>query len=138
EKQSIFSFQGAAPHEFDARRRALKTKFEDAGLKFDPVSFNYSFRSGEAILKSVDHVFREQDIFRSIHAVEIGHPIHFSLPDAGPSQIELWDLAEADDKQDIEGWRAPFDGVSVTSAEVKLAKRIQAGIRQLVTSGTMT
>ena len=39
EKQSIFSFQGAAPREFDARRRALKKKFEDAGLKFDPLSF---------------------------------------------------------------------------------------------------
>ena len=38
EKQSIFSFQGAAPREFDLRRRALKKKFEDAGLKFDPVS----------------------------------------------------------------------------------------------------
>src|SRR6185503_7745170 len=52
EKQSIFSFQGAAPHEFDLRRRALKKKFEDAGLKFDPVSFTYSFRSGPAILHS--------------------------------------------------------------------------------------
>ena len=70
EKQSIFSFQGAAPREFDLRRRALKKKFEDAGLKFDPVSFTYSFRSGPAILQSVDHVFREQDIYRSIHAVE--------------------------------------------------------------------
>ena len=59
EKQSIFSFQGAAPREFDARRRALKKKFEDAGLKFDPVSFTYSFRSGPAILQSVDHVFRD-------------------------------------------------------------------------------
>ena len=74
EKQSIFSFQGAAPREFDLRRRALKKKFEDAGLKFDPVSFTYSFRSGPAILQSVDHVFREQDIFRSIHSVEIGIP----------------------------------------------------------------
>ena len=70
EKQSIFSFQGAAPREFDLRRRALKKKFEDAGLKFDPVSFTYSFRSGPAILQSVDHVFREQDIYRSIHAVD--------------------------------------------------------------------
>src|SRR6476659_5515975 len=138
EKQSIFSFQGAAPREFDLRRRALHRKFVDVGLKFDPVSFNYSFRSGPAILQSVDYVFREQDIYRSIHAVEIGYPIHHALLDAGPSQIELWELAEADDKQDIEGWRAPFDGVSVTSAEVKLAKRIQAGIRQLVTSGPLT
>ena len=138
EKQSIFSFQGAAPREFDLRRRALKKKFEDAGLKFDPVSFTYSFRSGPAILQSVDHVFREQAIYRSIHAADIGYPIHNSLADAGPSLIDLWKLSEADDKQDIEGWRAPFDGVSVTSPEVKLARRIQAEIKRLVTSGTMT
>jgi ATP-dependent helicase/nuclease subunit A len=137
EKQSIFSFQGAAPHEFDLRRRTLKKKFEDAGLKFDPVSFTYSFRSGPAILQSVDHVFREQAIYRSIHA-ENTYPLHHALADAGPSLIDLWELSEPDDKQDIEGWRAPFDGVSVTSPEVKLARRIQAEIKRLVASGTMT
>ncbi|HZC97173.1 MAG TPA: double-strand break repair helicase AddA, partial [Bradyrhizobium sp.] len=138
EKQSIFSFQGAAPREFDLRRRALKKKFEDAGLKFDPVSFTYSFRSGPAILHAVDHVFREQDIYRSIHSVDIGYPIHDSLEDAGPGLIDLWELAKPDDRPEIEGWRAPFDGVSVTSPEVKLAKRIQAEIKSLVESGTMT
>ena len=138
EKQSIFSFQGAAPREFDLRRRALKKKFEDAGLKFDPVSFTYSFRSGPAILHAVDHVFREQDIYRSIHAVETGYPIHHALEDAGPGVIDLWDLAESDDRQDIEGWRAPFDGIATTSPEVKLARRIQAEIKSLVDSGTMT
>ena len=138
EKQSIFSFQGAAPREFDQRRRSLQKKFEDAGLKFDPVSFNYSFRSGPAILHSVDHVFRDQDIYRSIHAVDNGYPIHYALEDAGPSLIDLWELAVADDKQDLEGWRAPFDGVSLMSAEVKLARRIQTEIKSLVESGTMT
>ncbi|MGV7216577.1 double-strand break repair helicase AddA [Bradyrhizobium sp. UFLA05-112] len=138
EKQSIFSFQGAAPHEFDARRRELHRKFTAAGLKFDPVAFTYSFRSGATILHSVDRVFREPDIYKSIHAIEIGHPLHNALSDAGPSLIELWDLAEADDRQDIEGWRAPFDGVSVTSPEVKLARRIQAEIKRLVESGTLT
>ncbi len=137
EKQSIFSFQGAAPHEFDSRRRGLERKFIDAGLKFDPVSFTYSFRSGAAILQSVDHVFRDQDIYRSIHA-ENAYPVHETLADAGPSLIELWDLEQPDAKQDIEGWRAPFDGLSLTSPEVKLAKRIQAEIRRLVESGTMT
>ena len=39
EKQSIFSFQGAAPREFDHRRRELKIRFEGAGLRFEPVSF---------------------------------------------------------------------------------------------------
>src|SRR6266702_2871976 len=138
EKQSIFSFQGAAPHEFDARRRELNRKFTAAGLKFDPVAFTYSFRSGATILHSVDHVFREPEIYKSIHAVEIGHPLHNALTDAGPSVIELWDLAEADDRQDIEGWRAPFDGVAVTSPEVKLSRRIQTEIKRLVESGTLT
>jgi ATP-dependent helicase/nuclease subunit A len=137
EKQSIFSFQGAAPREFDARRWELKRKFEDAELRFESIPFTYSFRSGQAILKSVDHVFRDEAIYRSIHA-EKAYPLHEALPDAGPSQIDLWELSVADEKQDIEGWRAPFDGVPLTSAEVKLSKRIQAEIRRLVTGGTMT
>jgi ATP-dependent helicase/nuclease subunit A len=137
EKQSIFSFQGAAPREFDARRWELKKKFEDAELRFESIPFTYSFRSGQAILKSVDHVFRDEAIYRSIHA-EKAYPLHEALPDAGPSQIDLWELSVADEKQDIEGWRAPFDGVPVTSAEVKLSKRIQSEIRRLVAGGTMT
>jgi ATP-dependent helicase/nuclease subunit A len=138
EKQSIFSFQGAAPREFDLRRKALQGKFEDAGLKFDPVSLTYSFRSGSAILRSVDHVFREQAIYSSIHAVENGYPIHESLADAGPSLIDLWQLELPDPRQDIEGWRAPFDAVSETSPEVRLARRIQAEIKSLIAEVTMT
>src|SRR5258707_233730 len=138
EKQSIFSFQGAVPREFDTRRRGLEKKFIDAGLKFDPVSFTYSFRSGPAILQSVDYVFREQAIYRSIHSAESGYPIHNFLADAGPSLIDLWELQLPDKKEDMEGWRAPFDGISATSPEVRLAKRIQAEIKSLVESGTMT
>jgi ATP-dependent helicase/nuclease subunit A len=138
EKQSIFSFQGADPHEFDSRRRQLQKRFTDAGLIFDPVSFTYSFRSGAVILHSVDHVFRDPQVYRSIHSPDIGYPIHNSLADAGPSSVELWSLAEKDDRKDIEGWRAPFDGVSVTSPEVKLARRIQSEIKRLIADGTMT
>ena len=137
EKQSIFSFQGAAPREFAERRRELKKRFEHAGLKFDPVCFTYSFRSGPAILQSVDHVFRDPQIYGSIHA-ENAYPVHESLGDAGPSLIEFWDLAEADRRNEIEGWRAPFDGVSATSPEVKLSRRIQAEIKRLIASGTLT
>jgi len=138
EKQSIFSFQGAEPHQFDLRRRELQRRFQEAGLTFDPVSFTYSFRSGAAILHSVDHVFREQAIYRSIHSPAIGYPIHHALSDAGPGLIDLWNLAEADDRKEIEGWRAPFDGVAVTSPEVKLARRVQAEIKRLIDQGTMT
>jgi ATP-dependent helicase/nuclease subunit A len=138
EKQSIFSFQGAAPREFDLRRKSLQSQFEGAGLKFDRVSFNASFRSGSAILQSVDHVFRDQAIYRSIHAVENLYPIHESLTDAGPSLIDLWELQQPDPRQDIEGWQAPFDAVSETSPEVRLAQRVQDEIRSLIAAGTMT
>ena len=137
EKQSIFSFQGADPHQFDVRRGAFQKKFEDAELKFDRIPFTTSFRSGSAILQSVDYVFRDETIYRSIHA-ENAYPVHNSLADAGPGQIDLWELAQPDDRKEIEGWRAPFDGVSVTSPEVKLSKRIQAEIKQLIANRTMT
>src|SRR5260370_41490863 len=45
EKQSIFSFQCAAPLEFDRRRRGLANRFMDAGRKFKPISFTHSLRS---------------------------------------------------------------------------------------------
>jgi ATP-dependent helicase/nuclease subunit A len=137
EKQSIFSFQGAAPREFDLQGRALERKFTEARLQFERLAFKHSFRSGTAILQSVDHVFRDETIYRSIHA-EHAYPLHEALPDAGPSLIDLWELELPDPRQDIEGWRAPFDAVSETSPEVRLARRIQAAIKALIAEGTMT
>ncbi len=138
EKQSIFSFQGAAPHELADRRQHFHSRFKAAGLKFDPISFTYSFRSGQSVLRAVESAFAIDDVYHSITSDRDGVPPHMALDDAGPSVIELWELAEADEKDDIEGWRAPFDGVALTSPEVKLARRIQAEVRRLVESGTMT
>jgi ATP-dependent helicase/nuclease subunit A len=138
EKQSIFSFQGAAPREFAERRLHFQTKFRQAKLQFEPVSFTYSFRSGTSVLRGVESAFKAQEIYQSITSDRDGMPAHEALEDAGPSLVEIWELAKADDKQDIEGWRAPFDGIAVTSPEVKLAKRIQAEIRSLVERGTVT
>jgi ATP-dependent helicase/nuclease subunit A len=137
EKQSIFSFQGAAPREFDLQGRELQRKFKEAQLQFERLAFKHSFRSGTAILQSVDHVFRDETIYRSIQA-ENAYPLHEALPDAGPSLIDLWALELPDPRQDIEGWRAPFDAVSETSPEVRLARRIQAEIKALIGAGTMT
>jgi ATP-dependent helicase/nuclease subunit A len=138
EKQSIFSFQGAAPHEFAERRQRFSSRFKAAGLDFESISFTYSFRSGAGVLRAVESAFQSPDVFGSITTDRDGMPRHEALDDAGPSLIELWPLAQADDRTDIEGWRAPFDGVSVTSPEVKLSKRIQAEIKRLVASGTLT
>jgi len=138
EKQSIFSFQGAAPREFADKRQHFQTRFKAAGLSFDPVSFTYSFRSGVSVLRAVESAFQVPEVYQSITSDRDGMPPHNSLADAGPSLIDLWELQLPDARQDIEGWRAPFDAVSETSPEVRLAKRIQAEIKSLVESGTMT
>jgi ATP-dependent helicase/nuclease subunit A len=138
EKQSIFSFQGAAPREFAERRSRFSSRFKSADLNFESISFTYSFRSGAGVLRAVERAFASPDVYKSITTDQDGMPPHLALEDAGPSLIELWPLAEADDRNDIEGWRAPFDGVSLTSPEVKLSRRIQAEIKRLITSGALT
>ena len=138
EKQSIFSFQGAAPREFAERRQRFSSRFKAAGLDFESISFTYSFRSGAGVLRAVESAFRSPEVYRSITTDRDGMPPHVALTDAGPSVIELWPLAKADERKEVEGWLAPFDDLSVTSPEVKLSKRIQAEIKRLVASGTMT
>src|SRR4051812_19303770 len=138
EKQSIFSFQGAAPREFADKRQHFQTKFRAAGLNFDPISFTYSFRSGVSVLRAVESAFQTQEIYQSITTDRDGMPRHEALADAGPSLIDLWELELPNKAQDIEGWRAPFDAVSETSPEVRLARRIQAEIKSLIAQATMT
>src|SRR5207248_3894090 len=54
EKQSIFSFQGAAPHYFADMRRHFESAHKDSGLGFVALDFKYSFRSAPAVLDAVD------------------------------------------------------------------------------------
>jgi len=138
EKQSIFSFQGARPREFADRRQYFQTRFKAADLKFDPISFTYSFRSGASVLHAVESAFQTQNVYQSITTDQDGMPPHEALADAGPSLIDLWELQQPDGRQDLEGWRAPFDAVSETSPEVKLARRIHSEIKSLIEQGTMT
>jgi len=138
EKQSIFSFQGAAPREFDSRRRDIKARFEDAQLKFESVEFKHSFRSGRAILQSVDHVFREAEIFKSIHAIANGYPVHDALGDAAPALVDLWELEKPPERQTVKGWTAALDAVSETDPEVRLAERVRDEITSLIAARVMT
>ncbi len=138
EKQSIFSFQGAAPREFDNRRRDLERRFKAADLAFERVSFIYSFRSGESVLQAVQSTFRDQQIYRSITTDTDGMPAHMALGDAAPGMIDLWPLEQPDEKREIEGWDAPFDALTASDPEVRLALRVQDEISKLIASGATT
>ncbi len=144
EKQSIFSFQGAAPREYEAARRHFEKHFLTSGVTSDVswrfVRFDHSFRSGENVLGAVDEVFRFPNIYRSIasdHDGKLVHKLtHLALPGAAPGLVELWPLMEPDPLPDMTAWDAPFDAVSETSPQVKLASKIAATARGFIDSGT--
>jgi ATP-dependent helicase/nuclease subunit A len=133
EKQSIYSFQNAAPKEFAAMRRYFERAHAASGLAFLPGRLEHSFRSGASILGAVDLVFA--NIAGSVTSDGDGFPPHIALPDAPPGSVEIWEPIEPDERPEIEGWDAPFDTVSETSPRIKLAQRIALTVRRLVDAG---
>jgi ATP-dependent helicase/nuclease subunit A len=138
EKQSIFSFQGAAPREYDAARRHFERRFTGSDVAWRFVRFDHSFRSGENVLGAVDAVFHAPEIYHSITADADGRPVHLALPGAVPGLVEIWPLVEPDPSPDLTAWEAPFDDISETSPQVRLAGRIAAAVRGFIDSGAPT
>ena len=124
EKQSIFSFQGAAPVKFSEMRAHFEKSHEQVDFDFVTQEFKHSFRSGENVLGAVDVVFAEQTISRSVTSDRGGIPPHIALPDAAPGVVELWELLTPDEKREMEAWDAPFDETTETSPRVRLARKI--------------
>jgi ATP-dependent helicase/nuclease subunit A len=123
EKQSIFSFQGAAPREFAAMRAHFESAHKRASLDFVATEFKHSFRSGATVLGAVDTVFARAEAYAGLTADPVA-PVHEALPEMAPGLVEIWPLEQSDDFEKKEGWTAPFDVQTVTSGVAKLARRI--------------
>jgi ATP-dependent helicase/nuclease subunit A len=134
EKQSIYSFQDAAPKEFAEMRRHFEIAHNNSELRFVFRELKHSFRSGESVLGAVDEVFKSKDIAASVTSDAGGFPPHIALPDAPPSVVEIWEPMKPDERREIEGWDAPFDKMNETSPRVKLARQIARTVRGLVDS----
>jgi ATP-dependent helicase/nuclease subunit A len=135
EKQSIYSFQNAAPKEFAEMRRYFERRHTSVGLDFVFRELKHSFRSGESILAAVDLVFKSMEMAASVSSDAGGFPPHLALPDALPGVVEIWEPEKPDERREIEGWDAPFDLVNETSPRVKLARRIARHVRGLIGRG---
>jgi ATP-dependent helicase/nuclease subunit A len=129
EKQSIFSFQGAAPREFAAMHRIFLRLAKAAEHELRYVRFDHSLRSGPNVLAAVDTVFAEREVYRSVTTDESGVPCHIALPNAAPGLVEIWPTEKPGKKREMEAWDAPFDEVSEESPLVRLARRIAKNVR---------
>jgi ATP-dependent helicase/nuclease subunit A len=135
DKQSIFSFQGAAPQKFDEMHRTFEMAFTGAELQWEAVKLLTSFRSGANILGAVDTVFGREQAYAGLSADRVA-TVHQALPDAVPGNVEIWELIKPEERPEIEGWDAPFDTLRETTPRVRLARKISKHVGALIKSGT--
>jgi ATP-dependent helicase/nuclease subunit A len=134
EKQSIFSFQGAAPREFEVMHRSFDALAGAVEHEFRHVRFRHSFRSGPNVLGAVDEVFARPEAFAGLSADAV-KTVHESLPDAAPGLVEIWDTIKPASKREIEAWDAPFDELTETSPQARLAAKIARNVKRWMTEG---
>src|SRR5712691_3482936 len=134
EKQSIFSFQGAAPREFEVMHRTFDKLSKAVEHDFRYVRFRHSFRSGPNVLGAVDEVFARPEAFAGLSADAV-KTVHEPLADAAPGLVEIWDTTKPADKREIEAWDAPFDQLIETSPQVRLAAKIARNVKRWMKGG---
>lgn len=139
EKQSIYSFQGAAPEKFLTESRAFEARCQQGGQTFAAPSMEMSFRSSPDILTAVDAIF-------DTTAFE-GPPFSLELPQADDiirhtakrsteaGLVELWPLKPRLEAQDDDPWDAPVDMTGGHAPKTVLANDVANAIQTMLARG---
>ena len=130
-KQSIYSFQGAAPELFDAFRSIYSDIVHTAQRPWEDVLLNTSYRSAPEVLQLVDAVFNQPEAKAGIssEAEILEHLCHRS--DA-PGRVEIWPLLQPPEVETPESWAILPDYVPLQTAEEQCAQAIAARIQQML------
>jgi ATP-dependent helicase/nuclease subunit A len=142
EKQSIFSFQGAAPERLLRESQSYRQKAEAISRPFETVELLQSWRSTPEVLTFVDRVFAVPDHAR---ALSPGRGLIGDREDAvvrhsagradGPGTVDLWPVEKDDPADDRRAWDDPLDAASLHGARRRLAERIVTEVRAIVETG---
>ncbi len=127
EKQSIFSFQGADPREFDINRRHFEAELGRAQLPFIEQPLTTSRRSAPQILQYVDTVFAPEEARAGLtsRGDVIAHAAH--RRDA-QGAVEFWEVMLPPPATEIDYYR-PVDVEQKSSPIVQLAARLADEIK---------
>src|SRR6056297_1170121 len=126
-KQSIYSFQGADPREFDRMKADFAERLKAMGQPLQDMEMEYSFRSSRAILDLVDQTFaNSQD---SGFTPKQGHKAHKSDL---PGRVDLWPVVEKPAKDDDPVWYSPVDVKAANDPATVLAQQVAKTIRRMV------
>lgn len=129
-KQSIYSFQGADPREFDRMQQEFKTRLNGIGQSLQDQTLEYSFRSSDAILRLVDLTFAAENTAGFIKDAQ-----HKAFKPDLPGRVDLWPVVDKVADSDDREWFDPVDQRSAEHHTVVLAEQIARNIRHLIDSG---
>ncbi|MGH1446023.1 MAG: double-strand break repair helicase AddA [Cognatishimia sp.] len=123
-KQSIYSFQGADPAEFDRMRREFGERLHGADQPLQTLELEYSFRSSDAVLRVVDACFnlRPDSDFEQ----------HIAFNSDLPGRVDLWPVVEKSESPEEGDWYDPVDRLSETHHTVYLAQNIAREIKRMI------
>ncbi|HEY7599907.1 MAG TPA: UvrD-helicase domain-containing protein, partial [Candidatus Limnocylindrales bacterium] len=133
EKQSIYSFQGAAPKMFASMGDAMGKRAGRAGSPWRHVPLTLSFRSVEPLLAAVDAIFASPQRTPGVGSSPIRH-VSNRAGHAG--LIEIWPTEKHEAAEQTEPW-SPLLENGTTPSVVRLANRIAATIAGWLQPGEM-
>jgi ATP-dependent helicase/nuclease subunit A len=135
EKQSIYSFQGAAPRMFAEMGDAFAARAAAGEQTWHEVPLTLSFRSTEPILRAVDRVFADPASTPGLSAE--AEPIrHQALRKGHAGLVEMWPTEAWQQAAPAEPW-SPLGEQPPTQPSVRLAARIAALIERWLADGEM-
>ncbi len=133
EKQSIYSFQGAAPTMFAETGEGFASRAARAALPWRRVPLTLSFRAVEPLLTAVDRIFASPT--RTPGVTASAEPIAHIADRAGHAGlIEIWPTVKRETLDRPEPW-SPLEEESAASPVVQLAARIADTIAGWLKSG---
>lgn len=137
QKQSIYSFQGADPAQFDENRAYFHGELDRIGTPLAQQNLRHSFRSAATILSLVDASFTPE-----LRAGMGGEIAHKAFKDTMPGRVEMWDWIEgqpsSSDSSWDKNWFDPVDTVDQHHHTVVLANRIADHIKGRLARGQLT
>ncbi|HVN00187.1 MAG TPA: double-strand break repair helicase AddA, partial [Caulobacteraceae bacterium] len=134
EKQSIFSFQGAAPERLFTEGRLFDEMVSRAGRSFEHVPLRESWRSTEEILSFVDSVASQPVVRSALSPAGSTALISHRAVRGGGGCVDLWPLEKTEPPEEADPW-APVDAEPPKSANKELARRIASAIKAMVERG---
>lgn len=126
-KQSIYSFQGADLQVFDRMQSQFRDRLAAVEVQLNEALLAHSFRSSDAVLRSVDQTFRPP------HDQGLGGvPDHIAFFNTMPGRVDLWPVIEKPDKPDDPEWFQPVDIMAEEHHTRKLAQTIAGELRRMI------